>query len=76
MWRRACPLMIGALVVALVLMRRRRSEADAELDHAGAAGAGATAAFSPEPRCTGDGASTGASDMSAEWEQAVAPMDS
>ena len=79
MWRRACPLLIGVLVVGLVLTRRV-SEAEAELDHArahaSAAGRGATAAFSPEPRATGEGAVTGGWDMSSEWEQAVAPMDS
>ncbi len=91
MWGRACPLLIGVLVVGLVLTRRRRlGEAEAELDRvraqASAASKRATAVASAQPQATGRGATatggetdedaTGASDISSEWEQAVPPMDS
>jgi hypothetical protein len=91
MWRRACPLLIGALSAALVLTRRRLSEAEAELERvraaASAAGKGAAepvdieagTAGSAVSAAAGRGASeaaTGASDISSEWEQAVPPMDS
>lgn len=90
MWGRACPLLIGVLVVGLVLTRRRLGEAEAELDRvraqASAASKGATAVASAQPQATGGGATatagetdegaTGASGISSEWEQAVPPMDS
>jgi hypothetical protein len=88
LWRRACPLLIGVLVVRLVLARRRLGEAKAEHDGMPAAASkGAAAAVSAEARATGEGAAaasggetaegaTGASDIPSECEQAVPSMDS
>ena len=68
------------MLAARLVARGGLSKAEAELDHArahaSAAGNGATVAFSSEPRATGEGAVTGGWDMSSEWEQAVASMDS
>jgi hypothetical protein len=90
-WRRACPLLIGALGVGLVLTRRRLSEAEAEFERvraaASAAGKGAAEPVDIEAGTAGSavaaaangkasGAAVVASDLSSEWEQAVPPMDS
>jgi hypothetical protein len=90
MYRRACPVLLGALVVGLVLTRRRLRDAEAELrllrltlgTHERARSEAAMtpgAAVSTSPARTvapAEGpAVPPASDFS-EWEQAVPPMDS
>ena len=89
MWRRACPWLTGVLAGALILVGRRLKQVQAELDQIRDEVAAARTA-GPEPRSTeagtaADGAATAGhekapelagEDMSAEWEQAVPPMDS
>lgn len=89
MWRRTCPLLIGALAAGLVLTRRRLRAAEVELERLRAESLRAPAAESPppEPTAGSDGAAKSGgsqaakvggegSDISSEWEQAVPPMDS
>jgi hypothetical protein len=91
MLHRACPLLTIVLAAGLVLTRRRLNEAEAELERIRAGGSAPTASVAQsapaQPAATGDEgaatsggkdgeATTAASDLSAEWEQAVPPMDS
>jgi hypothetical protein len=90
MWRRSCPLLTLVLAVGVVFMRRRLREAEAELERARTeAGARRARVAEPAPAeraaagdrvaTTGGGEQAEAattSELSAEWEQAVPPMDS
>jgi len=91
MWRKACPLLTVVLAVALVAAAWRLRDAQTELDQIErlvalreAADAAARSVKPPsatepavpaEPELSRDVADE-SSDMSAEWEQAVPPMDS
>jgi hypothetical protein len=90
MWSRACPLLIGTLAGGLILTRRHLSRVQAQLDRARAE-AGARRVADPQARRPQTEAthpqtaapngqpaaeSTIGSALSAEWEQAVPPMDS
>jgi hypothetical protein len=90
MWSRACPLLIGTLAAGLILTRRHLRRVQAELDRtraeAGARRGADAEASRPQTETThpqtaapnGQPApeSTTGSALSAEWEQAVPPMDS
>ena len=84
MSRRACPVLLIALAVGLVLTRRRLSAAEAELRLLRVASqAAGTAGPQPSPTAApvGSGAQSAQSEMAlpedfSEWEQAVPPMDS
>jgi hypothetical protein len=84
MWRGACTLLIGALAAGLVLTKRRLQEAEAELERlhptTGATGKGSTEPVASARETAGETEQAdvvaGAADLSSEWEQAVAPMDS
>jgi len=90
MHRRACPLLLGALAVGLVLTRHRLSDAQAELrllrltlrshERARSEAAMTAGAAVPTSRVQPVAPAEGpvvapASDFS-EWEQAIPPMDS
>ena len=85
MWRKACPLMIGVLVAALVRMRRRLVEAEAELQrmqaNVGSVASASIGASGSEARAAvfgsaGDPDATALQGLASEWEAAVPPMDS
>ncbi len=91
MWRKACPWLTGALAVALILTARRLKNVETELDRirdqvaigrSADPGPGSAEPAAPTDRASaaGPGESPDVagqpSDMSAEWEQAVPPMDS
>jgi len=90
-WRKACPWFTGVLAVAVTLTAWRLKEVQVELERMrDQVAAGRTVSPEPgsaEPAAAADRASAAraeetpavagaASDMSAEWEQAVPPMDS
>jgi len=91
MWRRACPWLTGGLAVALVAAAWRLRDAQTELDQierlvaVRQAADAATRSVEPPPasqlalpaeRERPRRVSDEPLDMSAEWEQAVPPMDS
>jgi hypothetical protein len=90
MWRKASPWLTGVLAAALILTGWRLKDAQSELQRMrDQVGTGLDLSRDPgsiAPAAAADRASDGlgaspdtageASDMSAEWEQAVPPMDS